>query len=182
MTTETQPVVDADTDDRVDEEPRLTAGQIWRELGKASFAVLGHVTPDGEPRTSGVVFKAVERRLYVVTAADSWKAKQIARDGRVSVTVPVRRGGGLAFLVPIPPATISFQGAATVYPPGSAQAVAAYEQLGRLLPDAPRGAGAVIEIVPEGTFVTYGVGVSLGEMRDPASARGRVPVGDEVRA
>jgi hypothetical protein len=34
----------------------------------------------------------------------------------------------------------------------------------------------VIEIVPEGTFVTYGVGVPLLKMRDPVAARARVPV------
>jgi hypothetical protein len=35
---------------------------------------------------------------------------------------------------------------------------------------------AVIEIVPQGTFVTYGVDVPLMKMRDTMAARGRVPV------
>jgi len=30
--------------------------------------------------------------------------------------------------------------------------------------------------VPEGEFVTYGIGVRLIEMRDPNKARGRAPV------
>ena len=34
----------------------------------------------------------------------------------------------------------------------------------------------LIEIVPEGEFVTYGIGVRLIEMRDPNKARGRAPV------
>ena len=37
------------------------------------------------------------------------------------------------------------------------------------------GAASVIEIVPEGEFVTYGIGVPLMKMRDPAIARGRAP-------
>jgi hypothetical protein len=36
---------------------------------------------------------------------------------------------------------------------------------------------SIIEIRPTGHFVTYGVGVSLLDMRDPKKARGRVPVG-----
>jgi len=36
---------------------------------------------------------------------------------------------------------------------------------------------SMLEIRPTGPFVTYGVGVSLLDMRDPAEARGRAPVG-----
>jgi len=34
----------------------------------------------------------------------------------------------------------------------------------------------MLEIRPAGHFVTYGVGVSLLDMRDPEKARGRAPV------
>jgi hypothetical protein len=151
----------------------VSGEQLWHEIGKASFAVLGYVTPRGEPRSSGVVFKSVGRRLYVAVAPDSWKARHIAASGRVSVTVPVRRGGLLSLVAPIPPATISFHGRATVYPAGSPEARALPEELTALLPPERRGSSCVIEIVPEGEFVTYGVGVSLMQMRDPAVARGR---------
>src|SRR6266540_114942 len=57
---------------------RLTTEQVWSRAAKASFAVLGHVTPAGEPRSSGVVYKTVGRRLYVAVAPDSWKARHIA--------------------------------------------------------------------------------------------------------
>jgi hypothetical protein len=35
----------------------------------------------------------------------------------------------------------------------------------------------VLELVPEGVFVTYGVDVSLRSMADPDAAEGPVPVG-----
>src|SRR5512132_4563572 len=89
---------------------RLTTERVWHQLAKASFAVLSHVTPAGEPRSSGVVYKTVGRRLYVAVAPDSWKAKHVAASGRVAVTVPVRRGGLLSLVTPIPPATVSFHG------------------------------------------------------------------------
>jgi len=34
----------------------------------------------------------------------------------------------------------------------------------------------ILEVEPEGQFVTYGVGVPLLAMRDPRKAEGRVPV------
>src|SRR5512144_2098411 len=55
--------------------PRLRSEQVWHAISKASFAVLGYVTPTGEPRSSGVVYKTLDRRLYVAVAPESWKAK-----------------------------------------------------------------------------------------------------------
>ena len=145
-------------------------------MRNASFAVLSYVTPSGEPRSSGVVYKTVGRRLWVVVAPESWKAKHVAASGRAAVTVPVRRGGILSLVVPIPPATISFHGTALVHAADSPRLHPLLEELKSLLPPDRRATGSVIEIVPEGTFVTYSVGVSLMNMRDPAAARGRVSV------
>jgi len=110
--------------------PRLTAERVWNELEKATFAVVSHVTPAGKPRASGVMCTAVDRRLYVVTAPDSWKARQIADGDEVAVTVPIRRGGLLSPVAPIPPATISFHATAMVHPAGSVSV----ESVSRSLP------------------------------------------------
>ena len=156
--------------------PRLTTEQVWNALAGASFAVVSYVTPGGEPRSSGVVYAVAGGRLYVAVAADSWKARHIAVTGRVAVTVPVRRGGLLALLFPIPPACVSFQGAATVYPPGPLADVPVPKQLAALLPAERQATSRILEILPEGHFVTYGLGVSLMQMRSPAASRARVPV------
>ena len=156
--------------------PRATSAQVWRALARASFAVVGYVTPGGEPRSSGVVYATAGKRLYVVVAADSWKARHIAASGQVAVTVPVRRGGLLSLLLPIPPATISFHAAAIVHPAGPVASGAVPARLTSLLPAERRDESCVIEIVPEGWFVTYGIGVSLMKMRDTSAARARLPV------
>ncbi len=161
--------------------PSLTSEEVWQALAKASFAVLGYVTPLGEPRSSGVVYKSVGRRLYVAVAPDSWKAKHVAASGRVAVTVPVRRGGILSLVLPIPPATVSFHASAIVHPAGSPKVRSVLKELGSLIPTERQASGSIIEIVPEGAFVTYGLGVSLMKMRDPAAARGRMPVTQEGR-
>jgi hypothetical protein len=161
---------------------RLTTEQVWRQLAKASFAVLSHLTPAGEPRSSGVVYKTVGQRLYLATAPDSWKARHIARSGRVAVTVPVRRGGVLSLVLPIPPATISFYGTAIVHPADSPQVRPLLKELASLMPEERQASACIIEVIPEGAFVTYGVGVSLTQMRDSAAARARVPVTQEGSA
>ena len=156
--------------------PSLTSEQIWREVARASFAVLAYVTPRGEPRSSGVVYKVVGRRLYIAVAPDSLKARHIAASRKVSVTVPVRRGGMLSLVAPIPPATVSFR-ATIAHPAGSPETRSALQELGGLEPPARRTSASVLEVIPEGTFLTYGVGVTLKKMLEPTAAQGRVAVG-----
>jgi Pyridoxamine 5'-phosphate oxidase len=148
---------------------------------ESSFAVLSYVTPAGDPRSSGVLYKAIGRRLYVGVEPDSWKARHVTAIGRVAVTVPVRRGGLLSILAAIPPATISFH-AAIVHLPGSPQATARSQQLRSLIPKQRRTRDAVVEIVPERAFLTYEVGVPLRTMRDVAATLERVPVAAEASA
>jgi Pyridoxamine 5'-phosphate oxidase len=156
--------------------PGLASEQVWRAVARASFAVLSHVTPAGEPRSSGVVYKTSGRRLFVAVAPSSWKAQHIAADSRDAVTVLVRRGGILSLVVPIPPAAISFHGTAVLYPAGSPKARSLLDELGPLVPAERRASACVIEITPVGAFRTYGLGVSLRAMLDPAAAQARVPV------
>lgn len=155
---------------------RVTSEVVWKQLEDASFAVLAYVTQAGEPRSSGVVYKTVEKRLYTVVAPDSWKARHIAARNHVSVTVPVHRGGVLALVAPIPPATISFHARAVVHPAGSLDIATISKELEALLPAGRKGAGVVIELIPEGQFLVYGVGVSLTDMQKPEVARALVPV------
>ena len=156
--------------------PGLTSEQVWQAVARASFAVLSHVTPGGEPRSSGVVYRASGGRLVAAVAPGSWKARHVAADGRVAVTVPVRRGGILSLVAPIPPATVSFHGTAVVHPAGSPRARSLLDELGSLIPAKRRASACVIEIIPACAFRTFGIGVSLRAMLNPASAQARVPV------
>ena len=167
------------TDGRLTESasaPPLTAERVWNELAKASFAVISYLTPMGKPRASGVVCAAAGRHLYVVTAADSWKARQISDGDEVAVTVPIRRGGVLSLVAPIPPATVSFHARATVHPAGSVSIESVSKKLASLLPQNHAAVGCLLELVPDGNFLTYGLGVSLRDMAKPAAALAHVPV------
>jgi hypothetical protein len=117
----------------------------------------------------------VDRRMYIVTARDSLKARQLRDEQTLAVTVPVRRGGVLSLLVPIPPATISFRARTTVHAAGTVDLETLSKRLARMVPDQRRD-GVVLELEPVGTFLAYGIGVSLRGMLDPALALSRVPV------
>lgn len=155
---------------------QTTTEQVWHEIERASFAVVGYTTPAGEARSSGIVYKALDRRLYFAVAPDSWKARHIAISRRVSVTIPVHRGGILALVAPIPPATISFHARGIVHPADSVRVDSFSKELESLLPPDRRDHAVLIELIPEGRFLTYGVGVSLTDMRHPELAEGVVPV------
>jgi hypothetical protein len=159
---------------------RLTTERVWHHIAKASFAIVSYVTPAGQPRSSGVMYRCIGGRLYVAVAPDSWKARHIAASGRVAVTVPVRRGGLLSLVAPIPPATISFHAAAIVHPAGSPQVRPLLKELGSLIPAERQTSGCVIEVIPQGAFLTYALGVPVRRMRDPAAASARAPVRNEA--
>jgi hypothetical protein len=154
----------------------LTTEAVWKALGRSSFAVMSHVTTSGEPRSSGVVYGTDGHRVLVVVAADSWKARTI-KDGQVvAFTVPIRRGGLLSLLFPIPPAVINFHARAKVGEACMLDRESLPPKFARLLPPTI-GQSCVIELAPQGNFLTYGVGVSLMKMRDPELSLARVPVG-----
>jgi hypothetical protein len=157
-------------------ELHLGSEEVWETLTHSTFAVVSHVTAAGEPRSSGVVYGIVDRRLYLAVATDGWKARQIATGQEVSVTVPVRRGGMLSLLLPIPPATITFRATATVHAAGSLDLRSVSKELAKLVPEERRATSVVIELMPTGRFLTYGIGVPFVDMRHPALARARVPV------
>ena len=156
--------------------PALTTERVWNELEKASFAVISYVTPAGKPRSSGVMCAAAGRRLFVITAPDSWKARQISGGDQVAVTVPIRRGGLLSLISPIPPATVTFHATARVHPAAPVSIEPVPKKLVSQLPKERREASCLLELVPEGNFLTYGLGVSLPDMAKPDAALAHVPV------
>jgi len=129
----------------------VTPELVWQKLSNSSFAVIGYVTPGGAPRSSGVVYTTMGKRLYTAAAPESWKARHIAASKRVSVTVPVRRGGILSLVLPIPRATISFHAAAIADPSGSLKLASVSKQLESMVPPDRREAAVLIELTPRVT-------------------------------
>ena len=156
---------------------QLTAEQVWQVIDKELFAVVGMVNANNEARTAGLVYIVRERKLYLSTGSDTAKARHVAANPHVSVTIPIAKRVPIMPWMKIPQATITFQGTAHVCGAGEAMPDLLQKLLGPMANDQELIAGScLIEIVPEGEFVTYGIGVRLIEMRDPNKARGRAPV------
>lgn len=155
----------------------LTTEQVWQAIGKELFAVVGMVNANNEARTAGLVYIVRNRKLYLSTSSDTPKARHIAANGHVSVTIPIARRVPLMPWLKVPQATITFQGTARVFAAAEASPELRRALFQHKADDRETVAGAcVIEITPLGEFVTYGVGIPLMAMREPEKARGRAPV------
>ena len=148
-----------------------TADEVWEQIEKWPFAVLGFVTPSGEARAAGVMYKVRDRVLNVVTGPNTWKVRHIRANPSVSITVTVQR-------LPIrirqaPPAVITFSGNATIVPIQEVDADLRSELMRGM--DKSMDDNCIIQIEPTGRFVTYGIGVPIMKMRTPDAALARVP-------
>jgi hypothetical protein len=155
----------------------LTSEQVWDELKKELFAVLGMVTARGETRTVGIVYTVHDQKIYIATGKDSWKARHTQNNPNVSLTVPIAKRIPFLPWIKIPAATITFSGKALVLAPKDVSADVKYALLRGLVEDEDRVASmCIIAVEPVGDFVTYGVGMPMMQMRDTEKARNRVPV------
>jgi hypothetical protein len=136
------------------------------------------VTAKGEARTIGIVYTVHDRKIYIATERDTWKARHIRRNPNVSITVPIAKRIPILPWIKIPAATITFSGNGTILDPESVGEDVLHGLFRGLETDADMVAAmCVIEIKSVGDFITYGVGIPLMTMRHPEQARGRAPVG-----
>ena len=156
---------------------QLTTAQVWREIEQNLFAVLGMVTPTDEARTVGIVYVVDNHRFYIGTHKVAWKAKHIASNPHVSLTIPIAKRIPFIPWIKIPAATITVSGVAKVLENHEVKAEVLQKLYRDVVKDADEMAkSCVIEVIPEKDFITYGVGVPLMQMRFPDKARGRVTV------
>lgn len=152
---------------------QLTSNQVWEEIEKNVFGVLGMVTPTGESRTVGIVYVVEDHKLYIGAQKSAWKTKHIERNPHVSLTIPIAKRAPLMPWIKIPAATITFSGIAGVLDRSEIES----GLLKKLYRHDEAGAEwCAIEVTPEKDFITYGVNISLLQMRFPEKARGRAPV------
>ena len=155
----------------------LTNSQVWQELGKQIFAVLGMATANHEARTAGVVYIIDNHKLYISSRQSAWKVRHIAQNPHVSVTVPIHKRIPFLPWIKIPAATITFSGTAQIRSLADLSPVILAKIFhGAEKQPTAQESFAVIEVTPEKEFITYGIGVSLSDMRDTEKSRGRVPV------
>jgi general stress protein 26 len=155
----------------------ITSDLVWKEIEKRSFAVLSYVNPKGRARSSGIVYVPINRVLYIRVAKSSWKAKHIRQNPHVALNVTIPKRVPFMPWIDIPQATIAFSGTARVLSMSEVEPKLLEALLKRMFDHPNNDENCLIEVQPTRHFATYGVGVSLLDMRDPDKARGRAPVG-----
>lgn len=121
----------------------------------------------------GIIYVVDNRKLYVGADTTAWKTKHIASNPHVSMTIAIAKRVPFLPWIKIPDATITFSGTAKILAKDELEP-ALLKKLYRH--EEGRDTWCAIEVTPQKDFITYGVGISLAEMRYPEKARARAPV------
>ncbi len=151
---------------------QLTSNQVWAEIEKNIFGVLGMVTSKNEARTVGINYVVDDHKLYIGTLKAAWKTKHVTRNPHVSLTITIPKRVPLMPWIKIPAATITFSGMAKVLERSEVNA----DVRQKLYLHEAESELCVIEVTPQKNFITYGVGIPLLQMRFPEKARRRAAV------
>jgi general stress protein 26 len=160
---------------RSTKEQRVTFDLVLRELRAHNFAVLTTVDEDGAPDSAGVNYgvsaQGRDLALYVMTRRHLKKARNIARNPRVALVIPLPR----RLRRFVPPATIQLRGRAEILDWTDEEGtnvfrrfwmgrriLAAYEKSRRR-----QGETRVcfLKITPDPVIRTYAVGHSVWDLR-----------------
>ncbi|MGR0320600.1 pyridoxamine 5'-phosphate oxidase family protein [Agromyces sp. ZXT2-3] len=162
----------------------ITSETVWQAIANENFLVVGMVSARGEARTAGVMHHVDDGLIWFTTNDREWKARHIAANPSVSVTVPIAKRVPFVPWVRVPAATITFAATAEIVPVADLPPTVGRALLHGLevTDGGERGALVAVALRPHGDFVTYGIGVSVLGMRDTEHARGRVPVATPVAA
>ena len=155
----------------------ISTQEVWKAVEKELFAVISWVSGGNEARSAGIVYVTKGRKLYLCTGKETWKARQIAANPHISVTIPISKHIPFAPWFRIPSATITFCGHARTFPAEEATPELRKEVFRFMADDWEMiSDSCIIEITPEKDFITYGVGIPMYKMREPHEAGGRVAV------
>lgn len=146
--------------------------KILRTIDKKSFCTLATTSDAGFGHAAGVIYDAVDGTLWFHTMRNSRKARNIAGNHRVGVTIPFRK-------LPMgPPFTIQFQANARLVDLDSPE-IASLVERGELKPITGHGeldmAGSCfVAIEPRGSINSFGPGAKLLDLiRDPLNSGAR---------
>ncbi len=158
-----------------------TTAEVWKAIDEGIFGVLAFVNRDGEPRTAGVCYAVDDRSLFITSDRRAWKVRHIAANPHVSMTVTIPKRVPFLPFIKVPAATITFQGEAEILEPTDVDDAMRKRLMRGLEFDRDVVADtAIIRVVPTGDFVTYGIAMSMMQMRKPEQAKGRVACGTLV--
>jgi hypothetical protein len=166
--------VAAMTNQRDQDDPRVTPTLVVGQIRRQHFAVLSTVGRDGAPHSAGVSYGSTQPgddfAIYVMTRRHLLKARNIQSDSRVSMVIPIPRPV-LSFL---PPATIQLRGGAELLNWDDAAGTGVFGRfwMGRRILEGYRQARehgdsrvCFVKFIPHPRVRTYMVGYRIWELR-----------------
>ena len=158
---------------------KVSFKQVEKELRGRSFAILGTISRDYRPHSTGVVYSVSARTdplaFYVTTRTNNKKVRNIRANPNVSLVVPLSR----RLLSFIPPYCIQFQGTASILEASNEEAIHVFES-SRILRMILKTEFAIvakaggdpcfIRISPDPTIFTYGLGTPVWRLSSSAGA------------
>lgn len=164
-----------------------------KEVRSHNFGILGTVSKDGRPHATGVAYgpsaSGKSLALYVVTDTGTKKVRNILRNPYVSFVIPIPR----RVFTMAPMNCVQFQGKArvlTANDEGASEALRS-TRMGRMMLEMSAGMSkeqtgghdtCIIMIAPDPVIHTYGIGMSLMQMRrHMGEGRGRVEIPSGTR-
>ena len=144
---------------------------VRKQFQKNMWLVLATVNDRQQPQSSLVMYQSDGRDLYIQTGKITVKAKNIMKNNKVSVTIPIYKNLFHKF-IPAPPAEIHFKGLAEILPFEDEYARQVWRKyLKHELPEELQKESIWIKITPSRKINTYGLGIMLWNMRDPIKAK-----------
>lgn len=145
--------------------------EIRNILKKNMWLVLSTVDDKHQPHSAVVVYQSDGRVLYVTTGVNTRKVKDIQKNKKVSITIPIRKNF-LHKIVPAPPAELHFNATAELVPREDEHAREVFKKFLKHENEEQLSQDSIwIKITPSNVISTYGVGVKLFAMRNPEKAR-----------
>lgn len=148
--------------------------EIEELISRNHYCILATLSKDGRPHSTGVIYCAKRLDLYIYTEPDHTKARNVALNPNVAVTIPV--WGHQLFWVP--PQSIQFQGIANILPADDPVAKKVYEfKVLFMKMNITDEKGCFIHVRPTKYIYTYGVGVPRMTMaKHPKEANKKTPI------
>jgi len=141
--------------------------EVRDTIRKNRWLTLSTASPKGAPQGSVVVYASDGYAIYVLTGRSTAKIRNIARNPRVSVTIPFYKSLIHRLITVAPPAAITFRATAEIIDFEDLEANEFYEgTLGFKVPEDVTGDAVWLRLTPGGSATCFGVGIRLWELRD----------------
>ena len=147
----------------------LSFEQVEKHIRKKDFAILGTVSNDGKPHSTGILYAVSppgqKFLLYIITGKKYKKTKNIIKNPHVSLVIPFPHH----ILQFIPAPCIQFQAKVEIIPRTNEEARNCFRRnriLRKTLKQAYENENIVfLKVIPENIIFGHGIGISMIELR-----------------